>query len=101
MEFVVTTTGDSGFPIETWTVLANPYWCARSDVRGDESLEGGQVSAQVQTLWSGAYRPDMDPELLDVAKRLRLRYQGRIYDILSGFIVGARVGLEFVTLSRL
>ena len=100
LEHMVTTTGDSGFPIQTWQALINPYWCARSDVAGDERLTADQVTAPIRVLWSGAYRPEIDPETVNVAETLRIRYLNRTYDILSGFIIGARVGIEFLTLAK-
>jgi hypothetical protein len=97
---MVATTGDSGFPVETWALLVSPYWCERVDVEGSEALNANQITAPIRTMWTGPYRPDLDPELVDVARVRRLRYQGRVYDILTGFLTDRRAGIQLLTLAR-
>lgn len=94
--------GTSGFPVETWTTLYST-WASRADVddsRYQERFVEGQLSAPAQTKWQVDYRPDMDPDLLEVPKRRRVVYEGRTYDIMHAAVVGRRAAVDLVTLSK-
>lgn len=88
----------SRMPTEGWTTLVTPVWMRRLDLRQNERFNGEQQSAPAETQWEMGYRADMDPELVDVVKRRRLRYQGQIYEITSGSHIGRREGIELLTL---
>ena len=90
--------GASGFPVETWSWL-DDVWMARRDPRGYELLRAGTLSGAMQTVWTLQYREDMDPELVDVAKKRRLVANGRSYDITSGSVLGRGDGIELVTIA--
>jgi SPP1 family predicted phage head-tail adaptor len=92
-------TGESGFPIETWTTLAVEYM-ARLDLRANEQFAVNQTSAFAETQWHMPYREDMDPDLVDVAKTRRLVYEGRTYDILTASALDWRKGIELTTLAK-
>lgn len=87
-------------PTQTWSTLVNPYFCSRYDVEGDERFTADQLSAPMRTMWNGPYRSDMDPDLVDVAKQLRFVFRSRTYEVIAGFVIGEREGLEFLTLAR-
>ena len=87
---------DSGFPIETWTDLATVAM-AREDVAAVEIERAAQQMAVSTTRWEMAYRPDMDPERVDVPKLRRLVYLGRDYDIVSATPVGRQRVIEIIT----
>lgn len=70
-----------GLPAADFTDRQPAVWMSKQDPRGTESFTENQVMARVDTEWHMPYRPDMDPELLDVPKLRRLVYQGRVYDI--------------------
>lgn len=96
------TSGDSRFPVETWTTLAERVYMRKVDGAsgwGGERFQANQLSAPATTLWEMSYRADMDPELVNVAKLRRLTYQGRTYDILEANMIGRREGIELRTLS--
>lgn len=91
-------TGTSGFPREGWTVLANPVWMSKADVRGDERWKQAQVAAKIDSVWEMSYRADMDPELMDVPKLRRLVYRNRVYQIVAATMIGRREGIELATI---
>jgi len=89
----------SGFPVDTWTPLAS-CWMSKQDVTGRERFAINQLSAPFDTRWEMNYRPDMDPELVDVPKTRRLVYQNRTYDIVMASQSERREGVEVLTLAR-
>jgi len=88
-----------GFPTETWTTLTPEEWMSKFDLRADERFASSQESAFAETQWHMPYRADMDPDLLDVPKKRRLVYQGRIYDIVAASLIGRERGVEVLTLA--
>jgi hypothetical protein len=99
IEALTSSLDESGFPIEAWTELTPIEWMHRKDLAGGEKAAAMQVTALMDSAWVMAYRPDMDPESVDVLKTRRLVYQGRIFDIVAAAIVGRRDGIELMTLS--
>ncbi len=93
--------GSTGFPIETWSTLATPYWCSKQDLVGKERFAQGQQSAPFETKWVGSYRADMDPELIDVPRLRRFLYQGRTYDITAASMVGMKETIQYMTIARM
>lgn len=91
--------GSSHFPVETWTELCRMFM-SKIDVGGRERLAADQLSAPYTTRWEANYRPDIDPDLVDVVKQRRLVYQGRVYDITSASMIGRNEGVEFLTLAN-
>lgn len=92
-------TAESQFPKESWTTLANPVWMRRMTMKASERFAAGMETGADTVQWEMGYRPDMDPELVDVVKKRRLSYQGRTYDIVSASLIGQREGVELMTLS--
>lgn len=91
--------GGSGYPVESWTSLVDLNMSKR-EVGGLERFAAAQVQAPYETRWGMEYRPDMDPDLLDVPKRRRLVVGGRTHDIVDATLVGRNVGIELRTLAR-
>jgi len=89
--------GGSNYPVGTWSTLTTA-WMRKRDLKGWERFKAAQVSAPAETLWEMGYRPDMDPDLVDVPKTRRLVYEGRIYDITAASQIGRREGVELMTL---
>jgi head-tail adaptor len=94
----MTESAPNGFPVETWTELAQE-WMSRRDLRAYERFAGGQESAFAEAQWQMAYRSDMDPELEDVPKTRRLVYRGRTHDIVTASLIGREHGIELLTLA--
>lgn len=92
-------TADSGFPVEAWTPLVDMD-ASKVEVTGWERFTSNQMSAPYEARWGIDYRPDMDPDLLDVPKTRRVVYQGRAHDIVAAENVGREVGIELMTLAR-
>jgi SPP1 family predicted phage head-tail adaptor len=90
---------DSGEPTETPATLTTA-WMKKSALSGREQLQQGQMSAAADTRFEMGYRPDMDPDLVDVASVRRLVYQGRIYDIVSAAQIGRCDGIELITVAK-
>jgi hypothetical protein len=86
-------------PKETWILLATPVWFRKLDAKSSEKVKSDQVAANFDTQWEMGYRGDMDPDLIDVPKKRRLLYQGRIYPIVGASQIGRREGIEVLTLS--
>jgi head-tail adaptor len=97
IEGMVMTTGPSGFPIETWEARPPPMWCSRTAGPSTEIMAAGQLVARVIVEWRVAYRPDLDPALVDVPKDRRLIFAGRVFDVLEAETVGRRVQIRLVT----
>lgn len=94
--------GSSGFPQSTWAEMSeSPVWASRRDVMAGERFKANQLSASQAVAWKIYYREDMDPESVDVPKRRRLVYQGRIYDIVAGALLGFNEGIELMTLASM
>lgn len=91
--------GPSGFPVEQWTTLTTVY-AAKFDEKASEEFKAGQLSASQIIRWELGYRTDCDPELVDVPKQRRLRYQGRQYDIIEASLIDRRDGIEVTTLAK-
>jgi head-tail adaptor len=92
-------TATSGFPKESWSTLVTPVYMRKLDTRGDERFKADQIAASYQTQWEMGYRTDMDPELVDVAKKRRLVFQSRVHQIVMGSVIGQREGIELLTIA--
>jgi hypothetical protein len=97
----VDTVDPDGFPTDVWTTLRVAYMSKSemSTLRGQEHFTAGQLSAPTITKWQMDYVPDMDPDLVDVAKLRRLVYRSRAYDITDAHVMGMRRGVEFTTVT--
>jgi hypothetical protein len=89
----------NGVAKESWTTLVSPVWMRRQGMKAHERFAVDQNKGAADTQWEMGYRPDMDPELVDVVKKRRLLYQGRVYDITGADLIGRFEGIELVTLS--
>lgn len=93
----------SGLPKQV-VVSTFTMWAARTDLDNSgwsrERSLGNQLSARMETEWSMAYRADLDPELVDVAKAFRLVYEGREHDIVIATQIGRRQGIKLTTTVR-
>lgn len=94
------TDGTTKFPTQVWTDLGHEYM-SRKDLRADESFSDNQLSAFGDSQWHLGYRSDMDPDLVDVAKKRRLVYSGRTFDILSASLMDRKQGIELITLAQM
>lgn len=89
----------SGFPTQSpWTDLGTAM-ASRMHLGGRERVVMDQVSAPFDTQWQIAYRPDMDPDLIDVRKLRRLVYEGRVHDIVAAATLDQKKAVELMTLS--
>lgn len=91
--------GQSGAPIDTWTVLVQNMPASREDLFANETFGSNQLSARIDTRWEINYRLDMDPEWVDVTKLRRIVHNGRIHDIIGAAVVGRNEGIELVTIT--
>lgn len=92
--------GGSRFPVDTWTSLtADPIWACKDDQNGRERFTAAQQSDPFDSAFQIYYRDDMDPESVDLAKTRRINFNGRIYTIVSGRILGYQEGIELLTLA--
>jgi len=91
--------GPSGFPVESWVALTTVY-ASKNDETGQERFTTSQLSSPFDTTWQVPYLSTLDPELLNVPKKRRLIYQGRVHDIVSASPVGdLHRGIELRTLA--
>lgn len=91
--------GSSRFPVETWSTLCT-VWMHKLDLSARERFRLNQNSAASDVQFEMPYRADMDPELVDVPKKRRLLYLGRVFDITEASTIGRKEGIELTTLSR-
>lgn len=95
-----TADADSGEPIDgPWTNLVCNMPASRLSLSASERFRSEQVSARMDDEWEINYRADMDPELVDVPKCRRLKYQGRLFEITGADLIGRRRGIRIYTLS--
>jgi head-tail adaptor len=96
------TTGVAGSrsPVDTWTTLRTREWMSKEDLRANERFAQGQQAASTETLWEMEYAADMDPDLVNVPETRRLVHMGRIYNITAASTIGAKRGIELLTLAR-
>lgn len=89
-----------GYPTESWTTLESGVWMSRKDMRGSERFMASQLSAAFDTRWELHWREDMDPDVVDVPKKRRLLYRGRVYDITAAVELGRQEGIALYTLAK-
>lgn len=89
----------SNFPTEGWTTLAPVVWMRKLDARGSERTRVDLTAASYETQWEMGYRDDMDPEMVDVAKKRRIVYQSRVHEIVMASVIGRREGIELLTIA--
>lgn len=94
------TVDSSGTPteIDQWTTLRT-VWAEKIEIGGREKFAAAQLSAPYDTRWRLPYRPDMDPELLNVPKLRRVKHKANIHDIVEARLIDRRHGVELLTLS--
>lgn len=90
--------GTSGMPVESWTTLYPQAWMSKSSISGRERFAANQLSSPAVQQWTMRYVDDMDPDLLNVPKKRRLKYMGTVYDIVSADHIGRKEGIELTTL---
>ena len=89
---------NAGAPQESWeNLLLAPM--ARDAERSSEAFKADQMAASIITRWTMRYHEDMDPDLIDVQKRRRLVYNGRIYDVMDAQMLDRQVGIVLRTLA--
>lgn len=88
----------SGFPGGSWAALA-VVAMSRRGVAAAERQRLEQPAAYLTDVWTAPYRPDCDPDLVDVPARRRLVYRGRVFDITAASVIGRRQGIELETLA--
>lgn len=86
---------ESSFPTEDWTPLAKAF--ARREYQTlDERVTGDQVSATAIQRWEIPYTELMDPDRVDVAKKRRITYLSRTYDIQAAEILPRASGRSII-----
>lgn len=97
IEQLTDSSDDSNFPIEDWTTLpVIKAWAARDYITLDETTKVDQLSASIVTTWEIPYMASMDPDRIDVAKKRRIRYLDRTYDILSAQVLSRADGMAII-----
>lgn len=93
-------TDAEGAPVDAeWTTLVQNVPAARTSQSGWERMKQEQLSARFDARWEINYRPDMDPDLVNVPKFRRIVLGGRVHDITYASQIGRRVGIELYTLA--
>jgi len=88
---------DSGFPSDEF-VLLEEVWAAKEDLAGRERVALTLKEATFDTRWQVPYLAEIDPEQVDVPKRVRVVYYGRVYDVAFASRVGDTL-IELLTLA--
>lgn len=100
IEQLASSTAGTRYPVETWSTLVTTEWMARTEMRANERFTASHQLVSTETQWEMDYRADMDPDLLNVPKTRRLVYSGRIYDIVAASVIGAKRGIELLTVAK-
>lgn len=90
---------ESRFPSERWATLTPLAWMRKMDARAMERVKAEHIAAAFDTQWEMGYAENMDPELIDVPKKRRLVYQGRVHEIIGASQIGRREGIELLTIA--
>lgn len=88
----------SRVPADTWTTLVAGMPASKEDVSGRERVLAAQDSARFDAVFVINYRPDMDPDLVDVPADRRIVFSGRAFNILQATQIGRREGIELTAL---
>lgn len=88
---------ESGFPTDEF-VLLEEVWAAREDLAGRERVALNLKEATFDTRWQVPYLVEIDPEQVDVPKRVRIVHYGRAYDVAFASRVGDTL-IELLTLA--
>lgn len=92
---------DEGAPTDgPWTTLVEYMPAAKTDLIGNERVRADQVTARSDQRWDINYRPDMDPDLVDVPKLRRLVVNERVLEIVSVTEIGRRAGISLYTIAK-
>lgn len=81
-----------GEPIQTWSVFVT-VWAKVAPVRGRERFTADQVAAEADTIFRIRW-------LVGVTEKMRVSYDGRLYDITYIAELGRREGMELQTVMR-
>lgn len=95
IEQLVEGQAESNFPTENWITLQNA-WAAREYITLDEEFKVDQHSATSVTAWDIPYSTFMDPDRIDVAKKRRIVYLGRTFDILRARLSDDTAGRSII-----
>ncbi len=82
-------------PVKTWHQLAL-VWAAKADVSDSERLAAQEVGAEITT----RFRIRWSPQVSDLDPKDRIRFEGRICDIVGVKEIGRREGLEISVVAR-
>lgn len=99
LEQVIDENANSNFPTERWVNLSSA-WASREYVTLDERTEGSQLIASATSRWTIPYMESMDPDRIDVPKKRRLVYLGRVYPILAAELLSRQDGLAIVLVTK-
>jgi hypothetical protein len=76
-------------------------WAYKEEVSGQERFAAAQLSAPYSTKWEVDYRPEIDPDLIEVPKAFVLTAEGRRFDIVAAEVIGRKAGVILSTLARM
>lgn len=82
-------------PIKAWDELACVA-ASKEDVRDSERVASQEIGAEITTRFQIRYSSDV----ADVDPRDRIRFEGRVYDIVARKEIGRRDGIELSAVAR-
>lgn len=85
VEQLAVTQSSTGAAVETWSTLAT-LWAEARLPTGRELLQAGQVAGELDRVFVVLWRDDIEP-------KMRIRFDGQVYDIVSVAEMGRREGL--------
>lgn len=85
----------SSFPTET-PGQPSTVWASQEYVSLDERVQSSQLMASAVVRWEVPYHYDLDPDRFDVAKTRRVKYLGRVYNIISAEMMPREAGRAIV-----
>lgn len=86
----------AGAPTASWVSIGT-FSMGRESIKGMERVQAGFAQSSYDARWTMHYRADMDPDLVDVPKKRRLVFRGRVQEIVAAQHLGRQQGIELTT----
>lgn len=96
IEQLIETPAPGSYPLEAWEPLII-LPAAKLELSAAERYQQGVTTGAYDTRWQINYREDCDPDLVDVTKRRRVVFGGRVLNIVGAEHLGRRAGIELRT----
>jgi head-tail adaptor len=95
IERLVEGLSDSNYPTEAFGQPMQ-FWAYREYVTLEEQFRGNQLTATAMERWDIPYSEAMDPDDVDVTKKRRIVFKGRVRNIISAEVLPHDMGRSII-----